>query len=129
MNKKIKSTELEIGLYELNKQIMDNVKVDPEKIKEDCAAAARDIISRRKNKQDYWMLLCRERYDFTVFVLSSDNAEELESSLSECLRNRGKILEIVRLPDKNYEIWIKDSSTDENYVYYLFDYNQAIIEV
>jgi hypothetical protein len=74
------------------------------------------------------MLLCRERNDYTIFRLE-DSISDFESALIECLNNRGKVLDITKQEDGNYEIWIRDNVTDDNVVYYLFNYNNAIIEV
>ena len=44
------------------------------------------------------------------------------------LTNRGQVLSIDKQNDGNYEIWIKDFNTKENFVYYLFDYTFGIIK-
>ena len=44
------------------------------------------------------------------------------------LVNRGQVLSIDKQEDGNYEIWIRDPKTKENFVYYLFDYSYGIIK-
>lgn len=123
------TSSLEINAYDFNKMAMDTIKISPKVIKEKCAGAAQDIFNRKKNKS-YWMLLCRERYDFTIFEIFSNTSNEFEKALYECLKNRGKIIDIDKIQeDGNYEIWIKDKDTKENFIYYLFDYNNGVIEV
>ena len=54
--------------------------------------------------------------------------DEIAPELSETLMNRGKIIFIDKQPDDNYEIWIRDPETNENFAYYLFDYSFGIVD-
>lgn len=80
----------------------------------------------------YAILLCRERYDFTVFHLyEKENPRPQEvavKELIELLKERGKILSIEKdtTNDKAWEIWLKID--DENYAYYLFNCDDWVIE-
>lgn len=112
--------EINLGtLYDFNKQAMTNEKpLDP-------------ILFNTKIKEigfdSHWlMLLCHERKDYTVFHLISK--EGWREALKETLNNRGYVLAIDKQEDGNYEIWIRDFETDENFVYYLFDYQYGIVE-
>ncbi len=49
--------------------------------------------------------------------------------ISETLYNRGKILLVDKQKDGSWEIWIRDSLTDENFAYYLFPYDNGVVEV
>lgn len=122
--------ELSLGtLYEANKQIMKNQKPIPSLEK----AAIQEKIANWFNwKIDaYAMLLCRERYDFTVFHLyekENPNPPALAAKeLMECIQNRGELLSAEELEDGAWEIWVKID--DEPFVYYLFNYDEAVIEV
>lgn len=116
-----------MNLYEFNKENMKQIKpYDPIALNQMCKQTAEEIWE--SNKPAYWMLLCRERNDYTVFRISN-NLEDLYLALVECLANRGQVLDITKQEDNNYEIWIKDTLLNECFVYYLFDYNEAIIEV
>lgn len=119
-----------INLYDFNKANMAQIKpYDVITLNRICKKTVEDIWGRfPQGTYSYWMLLCRERNDYTVFRLE-DSISDFESALKECLNNRGKVLDITKQLDNNYEIWIRDFDTDENVVYYLFDYNNAIIEV
>ena len=119
-----------INLYDFNKVNMAQIKpYDVITLNRICKKTVEDVWNRPVIKDySYWMLLCRERNDYTVFRLEN-NKEEFYSALLECLSNRGKVLDITKQPDNNYEIWIRDFDTDENVVYYLFNYSNAIIEV
>ena len=120
----------EINLYDFNKANMAQIKpYDIITLNRLCKKAAEDIWSTfNQGCYSYWMLLCRERNDYTIFRLE-DSISDFESALIECLTNRGKTLDITKQKDGNYEIWIRDIITNDNVVYYLFDYNNAIIEV
>lgn len=116
-----------MNLYEFNKENMKQIKpYDPIVLNQMCKQTAEEIWE--DTKPTYWMLLCRERNDYTVFRISN-NLEDLYLALVECLANRGQVLDITKQEDNNYEIWIKDTLLNECFVYYLFDYNEAIIEV
>ena len=85
------------------------------------------------NKTDnfYFMLLCNERKDYTIFDF--DGWKSSEKSLNcakclvdECLANRGEIRGIDLTKDKTaIEIWM--IIDDEAYVYYFFPYDDGVI--
>ena len=81
----------------------------------------------------YAMLLCRERYDFTVFHLyekQNPNPPKVAVlELIDLLKNRGKILSIEK--DTNtmnnaWEIWLEIGK--ETYAYYLFNCDDWVIQ-
>jgi hypothetical protein len=122
--------ELELGnLYDINKKNMEQFKpYDAILLKKKCNEVTKEIIDDLSSQ--FWMLLCREKYDYTIFHLVSifDN-EEFTEALFDCLNNRGKVLDISRKEDRNYEIWIKRYKDEEIVVYYLFNYQYGVIEV
>ena len=125
--------EVELGsLYDFNKQLMKNEKpLDPiafnTKIKEigielwelmeDCGV-------------QYWMLLCHECRDYTLFnIIGAVDADPIIKELKLTLTNRGQILAMDKQPDGAWEIWIRNIDTDEDSAYYLFNYQQGVIEI
>ena len=78
----------------------------------------------------YAMLLCHERRDYTIFHLyEKENPNPPAIATKEffgCLTDRGKILSIDETPDKAWEIWLKIDN--QPYCYYLFRYDEAVIE-
>lgn len=80
----------------------------------------------------YAMLLCRERYDFTVFhlyELQNPNPPRVAANeLIDVLKNRGKILAIDKdtTNDKVWEIWLKIDG--EAFAYYLFNCDNFVIQ-
>ena len=87
-----------------------------------------DEVSKKMKKKYAWMLLCRERNDYTVFLTDNATQVNISEELSPTLRNRGQILLIDEQPDGAFEIWIRDPETQENFAYYLFDYSNGIID-
>lgn len=79
----------------------------------------------------YAMLLCRERYDFTVFhlyELQNENPPNIAAKeLIEILQNRGDILSIEKENNTStFEIWLKID--EEAFAYYLFACDDWVIE-
>lgn len=122
--------ELNLGtLYEANKQIMEQQKP---LLPMELATIQEKIADWFNWKIDnYAMLLCRERYDFTIFHLyenQNPNPPALAAKeLMLCLHNRGDILSIELLENGAWEIWLKIDG--EAFVFYLFNYDEAVIEV
>lgn len=116
-------------LYDFNKQLMSQAKKLRRIDFKDSLNQIKDFIKEKNNK--YFMLLCKERSDYTVFVLFKNedfNRQIFKKELSECLINRGQILSIEKTKDKQaYEIWIKID--EEVFAYYLFPYDLGVIEV
>lgn len=86
-------------------------------------------IATKMSTRKYWMLLCRERYDFSVFVTNNSSCSKISEELIPTLKNRGLVIFIDEQVDGVYEIWIRDPETKEDFAYYLFDYSDAIIEI
>lgn len=117
-------SEVSLGtVYDINKNLMS---------KEKClsnSALRKKIqeIDRNFFLKGYYMLLCHEERDYTVFDIITDaNAGYAARELKACLENRGEILSIDKTKDNvAYEIWIRKSKG--NFVYYLFPYNEGVI--
>ena len=115
-------SELEMGtVYDLNKQLVQKEEkaLSNSKLRE----KKKTIISfAEKCKDIYFMLLCNERKDYTVFNLYTDCMyEQLETManilVDECLKNRGEIRAIDITEDKGaIEIWLVIDG--EAYCYY-----------
>lgn len=120
--------ELDLGtLYDFNKEAMKNEKpLDPIQFNLKVKEVAVELQER---ENQYWMLLCHERRDYTIFnIIACQNHKDIEFELKPTLLNRGNIISIDKQPDENWEIWIRDES-NENFVYYLFPYDNGIIEI
>jgi len=113
-------------LYDINKSIIENniKELTSEEIEEK-KELIDSLLQRTNNK--YYMLLCNDRKDYTVFVNEENDIDNfLKILLDECLPNRGKIKSIEDTEDNQaIEIWL--SIEGESYCYYLFPYDNAII--
>lgn len=118
--------ELNSGtLYDLNKIAMK--KEEPITNRE--LLFKLNSIQKFFQKGTYFMLLCHEKRDYTVFRVTKNSfANKATQELKECLLNRGEIIDIDKTNDNYaFEIWMKID--DEASCYYLFPYDEAIIEV
>lgn len=122
-----KEPEVTFGmtLYEMNKQLMAKepllTKVALEEKLEEIKTMITDSPARA------WMLLCRERQDFTIFLKTFHVVKSsLKEDLKETILNRGKVISIDKQVDGAYEIWVKDNN--ECFCYILFDYSNALID-
>lgn len=128
----MKDTNINLGnMYDMNKQIMDQVGSPINPI---------ELYSYQKKIEDwfnwkidsYAMLLCHERRDYTVFHLyekQNPNPPALAAQeLIGCLLDRGDVLSIEETEDKQaWEIWLRID--EQSFCYYLFPYDNAVIEV
>lgn len=122
-----------ISTYEANKQLLaQNGKVMS--LSKFNVAIGDMAIRFRKwvwdDKCQYFMLLCKDRSDYTLFnIVDHDfKIQEIKEALRDCFINRGDVYDIHY--EKNtdaYEIWLKIEN--EFYAYYLFPYDLGVIEI
>ena len=132
MNKNNNTHNVSLGtLYDFNKQILSKQK----KLNQFEIDQIKSKIEEWFNWQidGYAMLLCRERYDFTIFHLyekqNSNPCKIAVTELIDLLNNRGNILSIEK--DSNtinnaWEIWLEIDK--EIFVYYLFNCDDWVIQ-
>lgn len=131
MGKKDNEMTMEAGtLYDMNKQIMQQIG---EPLKDLQLASIQMKLEDWFNWQidGYAMLLCHERRDYTLFHLyqkANKNPPAVAArELMLCLKNRGEILSIEEDSNQAWEIWLRINN--ESYCYYLFNYDEGVIEV
>ena len=109
-------------LYELNQQALKNVPtINTQEITKAITELA-DYIKNSGNK--YFMLLNKERSDYTIFIYE-EKAKELAEEMIGCLTDRGELLAVEKQDNSAYECWIRRSGLV--YMYYLFPYDNAVI--
>ena len=114
-----------MSLYEYSKQVVANeVPMDPILFNKKMIEVSMDMV-----EHTYMMLLCHDRRDYTIFHITNTDKKIAAKEISETLCNRGKILLVDKQKDGSWEIWIRDSLTDENFAYYLFPYDDGVVEV
>lgn len=117
--------------YEFSKNMVSQLPA----LNEGNLNSKKEIIKNFIIKQNnfYYMLLCNEQKDYTVFhwnnICDDTGAMEIAKILvDECLKNRGEIRGIDLTENKDaIEIWLYID--EEAFVYYFFPYDEAIIEV
>lgn len=126
--------EMSIGnLYEINQQMMKNEKPLSDEQLTDKIYAINDWIQKVEDKihSKYYMLLCHERRDYTLFNLrqaSQINCLSAAADVIDCANNRGDILAVEHQEEDDvWEIWIR-TIDDRCCAYYLFPYGQAVLE-
>ena len=123
-------SEVNIGtVYECAKGLAAGVGPLSEDDFEEALTGIRRFLFVKQNK--YYMLLNKERSDFTLFNLGDRDGIEMNrivyTELKECIQNRGDIIAAGKTDDENaYEIWI--SINGEAFIYYLFPYDLGVIE-
>lgn len=127
-------TEIALGnLYELNKQIMmQTPALETNEI--NTAISHLEDWFKDKPTERYYMLLCHERRDYTLFNLDKtaqwktiplENIKDAAVDVMECLMNRGEVMSVELESTGAFEFWVRDN---ECYAYYLFPYSAAVLE-
>lgn len=132
------NNELNLGTqYEFSKNMVAQLSA----LEQGVINSKKEILMNYLRKIDctYYMLLCNERKDYTVFRVGSYNEdmyldhdhqykELINILVDECLVNRGEIRGIDLTENKDaVEIWLYID--EEAFVYYFFPYDNAVIEV
>ena len=134
-DKMSKTSEVSLGnLYDVNKQLME---------KESVISAAELQLAKEHLRtwithnfqQKYFMLLCHELRDYTLFNLDKTDSWKMAKPQSiynavddiiECMTNRGELLSIEDQKAEAWELWIRNS--EGCFAYYLFPYGEAVLE-
>lgn len=131
MKQKPKISKVSLGtLYDINKNAMKSIKELSYEERVAKRKLVEDFITDTHNH--YYMLLCNDRRDFTIVTLDVANEEKRAAAaftvVDECLVNRGKI-KAIDLTEHNdaIEMWL--NIDNEEFCYYFFPYDNAIVEV
>ena len=117
-----------MNLYDANKQLLANEKPLDPMIKSKKIHNIADMINKKTEKESFYMLLCRERNDYTLFNFRNpQDYSDFINDFNECLYNRGEVLAIDEQESGAWEIWLRDTETEEIVVYYFFDYNLGVL--
>lgn len=124
--------EVEFGnLYDINKNIVKQNEIE---LSEGVLNSKKEIIKNfimSKLDDFYFMLLCNEKKDYTIFDFRDYKTSERSLNcakclIDECLANRGEIRGIDLTKDRDaIEIWMVIDN--EAYVYYFFPYDNGVI--
>lgn len=119
-----------ISLYELNKQVMAQLPPqDMEHLKKQLTSVA-TWFSTFKPEIRWFILLCREKADYTVFHINSSDFYQALKELKLTINYRGELMAVNFIHGENaFEIWIRDINTQEVSMYMLFNCAPMIIEI
>ena len=120
-----------MNLYDYAKLFVNGMK----EISEEDLKIGKTLIKNylKERKQECYMLLCREIYDFTIFQNVNPendwNYEEFFSAILDCFANRNMIIkQIDRADDTSaIEIWVQ--MEEEQLCFYLFPYDLGVIKI
>lgn len=125
--------EVDMGLnvYEFNKNIMKQLPVMEEDAFENIKSTFVEYLENTPAEQ-YLMLLCKERADYTLFNFYDQwDENQFTSDIFECFANRGLGIVNLEIIDNGIavEIWVKEPGQMEDAdLYYLFPADQMVIE-
>lgn len=127
-----KTSEITLGTtYDINKNLVQKYE---KTLTEEEIQQKKELITQYilRAKQFYFMLLCHEQRDYTLFNLNNENdydkSLKTATELIECLNNRGQIKGIdITKDNMAIEIWI--SNENESFAYYFFGYDEGVIEI
>lgn len=115
---------IEVSLYEMNKQIISQMPILDQAGRE----KGKKLIDNmtKSISSDYYMLLCKDKDYYTLFVKDSNSNEKMSDIVIECAEFLGEVKSIDLTQDASaIEIWITDNNN--SYVMYLFDYKEGVI--
>ena len=114
--------------YELNRQLL--AKVDD--MKEQAIINKMNEVGAwlsSKPNSHYYMLLCRERNDYTIFRIIDAHYYEITQEMIEVFQSRGAIVAInYSHVCGTYEVWIRVNEDEQPYLFMLFDCDDMIVE-
>lgn len=122
-------------VYDINKAVYSN---QSEKMPETLVQPMLEKVSnwfktKALCEAQYYMFLCRDRNDYTIFNFIKNNPEKGIKELIELIQSRGILKDIVYNEKYNYyEFWISidtEGFRPEEYMYILFPCNEFVIEI
>ena len=119
--------DIEMTLYDLNKAMYLQMKpMEAYDFTQQMVNIALWFSSKKDAK--YFMLLCKERSDYTVFDFQSYDYDTARNELTAIITNRGMPMDVDYDHDTDtYDIWVKKGG--EVYMYKLFDCDDFVIRI
>ena len=115
-------------LYAINQSIMQNQNPMTKEERESASKKIKTYFMENIDEK-YFMLLCKELSDYTIFNISSTiKCGFAADEFDETINNRGEVLSIADAPGNVFEIWIKMKNSKKVHAYYLFPYKLGVIE-
>lgn len=124
---KIKAADsnVQLTLYDINKQIMEQVPELKQKEKNDAHKIINDFAAM--TKQRHFMMLCLEERYFTIFEQAKlYDFGSLGSAVFACIDNIGQVKSVSYNNAQAVEIWITNTTGSTN-CYLLFGYDDGMV--
>lgn len=122
--------EFSIGLttYEINKRMYEHMNpMEPKKLLTQYSSIGAWFSTHLYD--DYYCLMCREEYDFTIFHFNNKNYSKGMTEVREVLESRGTVIDIQYDHDNDgYNCWVKDKNGTAK-MFYLFNCQFMVVEV
>lgn len=118
------------SLYEMNKQLFK--QINPPGVKQISLELANIGAWMSSNYgAKYFMLLCKERSDYTMIHINDFNFTQAVQEVKEVLEERGDIMGFDFVHGENaYQCWVRERGEDPQvYMFMLFDADWMVIEV
>ena len=111
--------------YDQQRQIISQIdpinKITPE---------GKENLKNFLNDYKYLCLMCREKYDFTIFLDVDENYHKTIDEIEDLLNERGVIYDYGFSQTENvYQFWIKTNDDEEIHLYVLFNAEQMIVNI
>jgi hypothetical protein len=117
---------MQLSIYDLNKSAFGSLPAyDLFKINE-----LQDRINDWEKANSYFMLLCNDIKYYTVLRRTQHKRAEfpdLGQAVTGLLLERDYTIQADDIADDYFEIWIKDTKTNEVYMFALFPYDWGVI--
>ena len=120
---KIAESNIQMKLYDLNKQIMS--QMEPYTMEQWEKAAKAITAWDKENAATYYMLLCRDISYYTVFVNDGYELHNFGDAVRECFEFIGGDVVDIDIDPGVIEIWVKNEET--TYCFYLFNYETGVV--
>lgn len=122
------------NLYDANRAILKTMApVEESQMKIDLAGIGAWMSSFPRTK--YFMLMCKERSDFTLIHIPTYNYLKAVNEIREVLEERGTLLGVNYVHGENcYECWIREEAKEELeepvvYMFMLFDADWMVLDI
>ena len=121
--KTVGKTGISTSLYDINRSLYNSL---PVLLEEEIDKKEIELTNwRNETNNGYYMLLSNDERYYTV-IIPTGQGNKFGKEVIECLKSRGEIKSIELLENNSFECWI--THDNNSYVYYLFPYDEGVIE-
>lgn len=119
-------SNLNLSLYEVNKQIIAQMPTLSGTDLEEARLTLSHYVNGLDHSDDYYMLLCYDLRYFTMFARDQKYEENIVDAIMDCLSYVGEVKSVEESADgQAVEIWV--TKDEEAYVMYFFDYGRGVV--